>query len=271
MAKTNKVQKVKAEPTTEIAGIAPGSPAAIMMELASSSSDFDIEKFGKMLEYQERFEANEARKVYASGFAAVQSKIEAVVKTEVNPQTKSKYAGLDGVIEMAKPVYTEQGFSIIYYEGETKVADHIRVCADVLHKSGHKETYHYDVPLGGVGIQGKVNMTKIHAKATSVTYGRRYLLCMIWNIPTADDDGNVADKPPLELPDMTDENKETIQAIYAVLEESLDAGLTLDHEKVCNIFFAQKGVWPEDVERAGAAAAWLIGLKMEDSWTRKIS
>ncbi|WP_230682076.1 hypothetical protein, partial [Streptococcus pneumoniae] len=35
------------------------------------------------------------------------------------------------------------------------------------------------------------NMTKILAKASSTAYGRRYLMCMIWNIPTQDNDGNV--------------------------------------------------------------------------------
>lgn len=34
-------------------------------------------------------------------------------------------------------------------------------------------------------------MTKIHGKASSVSYGRRYLMCMMFNIPTGDDnDGN---------------------------------------------------------------------------------
>jgi hypothetical protein len=68
------------------------------------------------------------------------------------------------------------------------------VCADILHSAGHKETYHYDVPLDGKGIQGNANMTKIHGKSSSVSYGRRYLMCMIWNIPTQDDDGNSAGK-----------------------------------------------------------------------------
>jgi len=85
----------------------------------------------------------------------------------------------------------------------------------VLHKAGHKETYHYDIPLDGVGIQGNPNMTKIHAKASSTSYGRRYLMCMIWNIPTQDDDGNGAgspvehinDKELSQLLDIIDNNK----------------------------------------------------------------
>ena len=35
-------------------------------------------------------------------------------------------------------------------------------------------------------------MTGIHGKSSSTSYGRRYLMCMIWNIPTQDNDGNGA-------------------------------------------------------------------------------
>ena len=228
----------------------------------------DLEKLEKLLDLQERYERNEARKSFSSDFSVVQANIAAVVKTKNNPQTNSKYAGLDNVLESSKPVYTKQGFSIIFYEGKTDVAENVRVCADVLHKAGHKETYHLDVPLGGVGIKGVVNMTKIHAKATSVTYGRRYLLCMIWNIPTQDDDGNVdGDKKP-ELPKLTAANKKALAAICKILQKSLPSDRIVDSDRVAGIFFAQKG-YPEDVKRAGAAAAWLIGSQKENSWTKE--
>ncbi len=246
--------------TTDLARVDPDSPAGIMMQLMSDGDGgkFDVDGFGKMLEFQERHEANKAKKVFASDFAVAQSQIEAVVKAKYNPQTKSKYAGIDDVIGMAKPVYTEQGFSIIYYEGETKVAGHIRVCADVLHRAGHKETYHYDVPLGGVGIAGKVNMTKIHAKATSVTYGRRYLLCMIWNIPTQDDDGNDPDKKPPTVRPPTDEEwkviAEVCKAIPAPPSKRVDA------KKVAAICYESKQAYPYDMDAVGVIAEWLSGM-----------
>ena len=169
------------------------SPAAMIRMAVEGKADLD--KLEKLLALQKDWETNEARKVYALDFAEAQAKIESVVKTKLNPQTHSKYADLSDIIKSAQPIYTKAGFSMIFYEGETTIPEHIRVCADVLHKSGHKETYHYDVPLDGVGIKGNPNMTKIHGKSSSVSYGRRYLSCMIWNIPTQDDDGNGAGKP----------------------------------------------------------------------------
>ena len=87
-----------------------------------------------------------------------------------------------------KEVYTSFGFSVSFNEGVAAHPAQVRICAEVLHKQGHKESYFYDVPLDGVGIKGSSFMTKIHAKASSTSYGRRYLMCMIWNISTGDDD-----------------------------------------------------------------------------------
>ena len=35
-------------------------------------------------------------------------------------------------------------------------------------------------------------MTQIHGEGSAIAYGRRYLTCMIFNIPTGDDDDGVA-------------------------------------------------------------------------------
>ena len=168
---------------------------AQLIELAIEKGNIDLEKLEKLMVLQERHAANEAKKVFISSFSLAQMEITSVVKDKLNPQTHSKYAGLDSIIDVAKPVYTKHGFSVIFYEGKPEIAEAVRVCADILHKSGHKETYYYDVPLDGMGIKGNANMTKIHGKSSSVSYGRRYLMCMIWNIATDDDDGNTAGNP----------------------------------------------------------------------------
>lgn len=173
----------------EVIEVQAGTPADQIRNAIAGGAD--LEKLKGVLELQERWEANQARKVYAKAFASAQAKIKAVVKKRKNTQTHSTYADLGDVIESVQPVYTDEGFAIIFYEGDTNKEGHVRVCADVLHEEGHRETYFLDVPLDGVGLKGNANMTGIHAKASSTSYGRRYLMCMIWNIPTQDNDGNV--------------------------------------------------------------------------------
>ncbi len=261
--KKNEIKKV--EPAEiQATNISPFMP---IIEAASTNGEVDADKLMKLVEASERWDANVARKSFAADFTAVQAKIEAVVNEAFNPQTKSKYAKLEGVIGMAKPIYTERGFSVIFYEGTTEKPDNIRVCADVLHGEGHKETYHYDVPLGGVGMQGKVNMTKIHGKATSVTYGRRYLMCMIWNIPTQDEDGNGAGDDPNVIPDPTPEEAELLGKICDKLYDSLPEGLILIPDKVAKMIYGIKGDYPDSAKKVGAQASYLINrLNENKSW-----
>jgi hypothetical protein len=235
--------------------ISPDAPPMVQIaQMMQAGLDIDVDKMTKLQEIGERYEANEARKAFASDFTQVQSKVDAVIKTKNNNQTNSKYAGLDDVLEMAKPIYTEHGFSVIYFEGTTELTGNMRLCADILHKCGHKETYHLDIALGGKGIQGKVNMTEIHAKATSVSYGRRYLMCMIWNIPTADDDGNQKKKPAAMIAFPTELEWECVDAII----EKLPPEPAIDREKLAKWFLADKGKYPSTKERVHDASEYVM-------------
>lgn len=150
----------------------------------------NLEALEKILQLREKDDAFKARKAFAKDFATAQANILPVIKKKLNPQTRSKYADLSDVIETTQPIYTKEGFSVTFNEGDSPKDNHVRVLADVLHYLGHKEQYHLDVPMDGTGLKGNANMTAIHGKASSMQYGRRYLMCMIWNIPTADSDGN---------------------------------------------------------------------------------
>jgi hypothetical protein len=164
------------------------SPSEMIMAAVTANTDLD--KLQKLMELQFKWESEQARKAYADDFASAQADIEPAVKNLKNKQTNSSYADLSGVIECAQPVYTKYGFSVKFNEGDCPKEGHIRVLAEVQHRLGYSEHYHKDVPIDGKGLRGNENMTQIHGNASSFTYGRRYLMCMIWNIPTADNDGN---------------------------------------------------------------------------------
>jgi hypothetical protein len=242
------------EGKTEIVATTSNSPAEMIRMAVEGKAD--LGQLRELLSLQKEWEANEARKQYAQSFADAQAGIEGVVKNKVNPQTHSKYAALDAVIASAQPIYTKEGFSIIFYEGETTREEHIRVCADVLHRQGHKETFHFDVPLDGKGIQGNANMTRIHGKSSSVSYGRRYLMCMIWNIPTQDDDGNGA----------TNHTKITDAQLHAIRDQLI--ALEEKEAVFCKLMKVEK---LEDMLAAdfGKAQATLNARKAQKSQVKK--
>jgi hypothetical protein len=183
MAKSEVVEKKEVAVTAKAEVVAmPADMIRLAMEKGAN-----LKELAELMTLQERFEATQAKKLYNAGMVEVQKGIPIVAKSLKNNQTNSKYASLDDIIFETKKIYTAHGFSITFYEGETVKPEHVRICADVVHSAGHKETYYYDVPLDGKGIKGNANMTAIHAKASSTSYAHRYLMCLIWNIPTGDD------------------------------------------------------------------------------------
>ena len=209
----------------DIAIVGVKAPAQLI-ELAIEKGNIDLEKLEKLMRLQREHEADNAKKAFNSNMVLTQQDIPCVAKTLKNDQTHSKYASLDEIITQTKKIYTQHGFSISFYEGETPMVGCIRICADVVHAQGHKETYHYDVPMDGVGIKGNANMTAIHAKASSTSYAQRYLMCMIWNIPTADNDAQdigqvieyITDKERSELTDLAVDCQANMPKLMAYLK-----------------------------------------------------
>jgi hypothetical protein len=153
----------------------------------------DTDQLEKLLALQERWEANEARKAFSTSMVDVHSEIPIIAKHLYNKHTGSNYADLGDVIAQTKRIYTAHGFSVVFHEGKADEPEFVRILADVIHRSGHKEVYYYDAPMEGKGLKGGSNMTATHGKASSTSYARRYLMYMIFNIPTGDDDGNSAE------------------------------------------------------------------------------
>ncbi|MCK5611545.1 ERF family protein [Candidatus Pacearchaeota archaeon] len=236
-------------------------PMVQIAQLLANGVDIDVDKMAKMQEMSERYERNEARKSFARSFASVQSEVEAVVRTKKNSQTNSNYATLENVLHAAKPIYTKHGFSVIFSEGKADSPDDIRVCADVLHADGHEKTYHTDVAMDDKGIKGSINKTKVHGKASSLTYGRRYLMCMIWNIPTPDNDGNAPkDEKPIEYPKPTDDEQAVIDKVTELLIDiASQQGRVPTAELVAHIMYKVHAKYPDASMDIPKIANWLAG------------
>ncbi|MCC6887242.1 MAG: ERF family protein [Hyphomicrobiales bacterium] len=93
-----------------------------------------------------------------------------------------------------RPIYTKHGFNLSYNTDLAKQKNHISVICRVGHRCGAFRIYEIEMPADGKGAKGGDAMTKTHATGSAVTYGKRYLLGMIFNIAIGepDDDGNAA-------------------------------------------------------------------------------
>jgi hypothetical protein len=160
----------------------------------------DIERIERGAALYERALARDAETAFNSAMAAAQEEMRPIAANANNPQTKSRYAKYDALDNAVRPIYSKHGFSLSFYQGEGAPEGHIRVQCK-LSCGGHTERPYLDMPADGKGAKGGDVMTKTHATGAGVTYGRRYLLGMIFNLVIGDDDdGNAAGKSAAAAP-----------------------------------------------------------------------
>lgn len=162
------------------------------IERLARDPQFDPAKLKAIMEVRATERAVFREEQFNNAMRDAQSRMERIAADSNNPQTHSKYASFAALDRVLRPIYTGAGLSVSYNTADSPLDNHVRVVAMV--SSGpHTRTYHYDCPIVTTGIKGVEMMTLTHARASAVTYGKRYLLAMIFGIAVdKDDDGNAA-------------------------------------------------------------------------------
>lgn len=171
----------------EVAKIKGGDMMALI-ERVACDPNADVSKLEKMLDMQERIFDKNAEISFNQAMTACQAEMPTVARDAENKQTNSRYAKYETIIKTARPCYTKHGFALSFGQGENPSDKHIRVTCDVSHNGGHVRHYFIDMALDDAGIKGVTNKTEVHARGSSFSYAKRYLFCMIFNIPIADED-----------------------------------------------------------------------------------
>jgi hypothetical protein len=166
---------------------------------AAIDKNLDTDKLEKLMQLQERWQANEAKKAFHDAMAACQADIPAVIKNAHNTQTGSDYATFDELNAAIKPIYTKHGFSLSFDEATPTDKGTMYFC-DCAHSEGHVERRQLFLPNDGIGVKGSQFMTGVHGKISSGSYAQRILCKRTFNISEAgeDKDGNVPDGPITE-------------------------------------------------------------------------
>lgn len=203
-AATGPVAEQPLVPTTSAPAL-PLEPATILsiIDRAARDPNVDIEKMDRLLKMKERMEAQQARIEYDAAMSAAQEEMEPVRANCFNKQTQSQYANYYALDEVIRPIYTKNGFSLSFDSGKDAPENCVDVVCCVAHRGGHREYPHLPMPADGKGAKGGDVMTRTHATGAAITYGKRYLLGMVFNLSISfDDDGNgaTARKPEARAP-----------------------------------------------------------------------
>lgn len=188
-------QEVWNPPLTVMPVPQPSSSRAAMIssvERTLRDPAIEIDRVRYATDLLRQLRAEEAEDQFDAAMSAAQAEMGRINQDASNPQTKSRYASYAALDRAVRPIYTRHGFGVTWDTGEKPGENMIRIEA-LVSGTGHRRRYHIDMPADGIGAKGGAVMTRTHAAGSAITYGRRYLLAMIFNLAIGeDDDGNRA-------------------------------------------------------------------------------
>jgi hypothetical protein len=220
-----------------------------VIERAALNPDIDVEKMERLLAMQERILTHGAKMAFNDAMRAAQSEMPKIKRNRENKETHSKYADLEAVTDQAVPIYTKHGFSVSYGTADCPITGHYRVTALCAHSGGYERQYQADVPIDNTGPKGTQNKTMTHGFGSTMSYGRRYLICLIFNITLTneDKDGNqpgsvITEDQVTNLMDLAKEVKADRQKFLAYMNvEQLADIAAKDYQKAVKALEAKRG------------------------------
>lgn len=147
----------------------------------------------EMIDYQDRLAFNNALR-------RIQDKLKPIVKDSVNPDSHSMYASARAVDKAIEDLMSEERMSLTFEPEPTQQPDMVRIVG-IVSLGAYSKRYPLDMPADGKGAKGGGVMSRTHATGAAITYAKRYLKNMIFNLrfEETDDDGNGASCLPSEV------------------------------------------------------------------------
>lgn len=191
MAAKNEVARVEV-PAQQMVPVSEAASLMAMIGQMATNPQADIDKMERLMRMKDEIEQKQARVAFAESMSLAQAEMPVIVKNKTNKQTSSRYAELEVINDAITPVYTKHGFSLSFDTIPNEKEKWVTVRCRVRHVGGHTEESTYETPYDNTGMKGEVNKTTTHGLASGVTYARRYITIMVFNltIKGEDRDGN---------------------------------------------------------------------------------
>lgn len=158
---------------------------------AAADPKTDVEKIERLMAMHERLKAQQAKEEFNRAMKACQADMKPVFRDAENPHTRSRYARLESIDAAIKPVYTAYGFSLSFSEiPEQGDSDNIVIRCNVMHDAGHSEPYALRGGLDTTGAKGTSTKTSIQGLGSTISYLRRYLKLMIFDVTLVSEDND---------------------------------------------------------------------------------
>ena len=158
---------------------------------AATDSAVDVGKMERLLDMQERVLNKQAEILFYDAMSDLQAEMPTIEKKgsiKVREEIRSRYARFEDILTATKDLLKKHGFSVSFKSDF--VDGQLEITGTLSHKSGHHESTTMRLPFDTSGSKNNVQ-----AIGSSVSYGKRYVYCMLLNVNITedDDDGQAAD------------------------------------------------------------------------------
>ena len=172
-----------------------------VIERAALDPNFDVDKLERLVSMQEAQELRAGDRAFNEALSAAEAEMSTISTNANNPQTRSRYATFARLDGEVRPIYTSHGFGIQFNTEPMGEPNMIRVVG-MLSNGIIARRFQVDMPIVTQGMRGQDMMTRTHATTSAISYGKRQLLIMMFNLAIGDDDdgnragGQVRRPPP---------------------------------------------------------------------------
>lgn len=186
---------------TAVAVASPKPPASLLEVIGRAAADpnVDVAKMRELLALKREIDAEEEAARFAAALLDAQREMLPIKKDRQNDHTKSWYATLEKVSKAVDRIAQKHGFSQAWGTADSPIPGHYRVVCDLSHGKCTRR-YFLDLPSDTAGAKGTGNKSAVQGVGSTMSYGRRYLKVMMFDlvIEGEDKDGN-RQKPAVSL------------------------------------------------------------------------
>ncbi len=141
----------------------------------------------EMIEYQDRV-------AFQAALRRIQDGLKPIAKLGWNPDTKSKFATAESIDSAIEKLLAVERMTLSFEPRPSDKPDMVFIVG-ILSLGAYSKEYPLEMPADGKGAKGGGVMSRTHATGSAITYGKRYLKNMIFDLrfKEKDDDGNGAE------------------------------------------------------------------------------
>lgn len=154
-----------------------------VVQQALSNPNMDMSVLKEMLAMQKEVMAQQAVIEFNEDYSIMSAEIPVIKRSK--KAYSASYAPMEDIDLVIRPILSKFGFSVSFRNKQDGL-DMVEVTCELRHKKGHMIENTITLPTEAA----TKGMNKQQAIGSAITYAKRYAICGILNITTADDDCN---------------------------------------------------------------------------------